>query len=115
MKPLFRRDWEPDGPPHAVVALVHGLGEHSGRYERMAARFTDRGIAVSAIDLRGHGQSPGARGDTRFAPAIADIEALVGECGARGAPVSPDFRAFRAFFDTRSASPTTSSGEPNGR
>lgn len=87
MKPLFRREWEPDGPPRAVVALVHGLGEHSGRYERLATRFTDEGIAVSAIDLRGHGKSPGARGDTRFAPAVADVDALVGACGERGVPV----------------------------
>ena len=87
MKPLFRRDWEPDGPPRAVVALVHGLGEHSGRYERLAARFTAAGIAVSAIDLRGHGRSPGARGDTRFAPAVADVDALVTACAERGVPV----------------------------
>ena len=87
MKPLFRRDWEPDGPPRAVVALVHGLGEHSGRYERLAARFTGAGIAVSAIDLRGHGKSPGARGDIRFAPAVDDIDALVRACGERGVPV----------------------------
>jgi alpha-beta hydrolase superfamily lysophospholipase len=70
-----------------VVALVHGLGEHSGRYERLAARFTDAGIAVSAIDLRGHGNSPGARGDIRFAPAVEDIDALVSACGEQGMPV----------------------------
>ena len=64
------------GAPRGAVALVHGLGEHSGRYERLAGRFTDAGFAVWAIDLRGHGQSPGARGDTRFAPALEDIDAL---------------------------------------
>ena len=77
MKPLFEREWEPEGDPRAVVALVHGLGEHSGRYEHVAARFTGAGLAVRAIDLRGHGRSPGPRGATRFEPAIADLDALV--------------------------------------
>ncbi len=67
----FGREWEPAQEPRAAVALLHGLGEHCGRYERLAGRFTDAGFAVSAIDLRGHGHSPGARGDTRFAPAPA--------------------------------------------
>jgi acylglycerol lipase len=87
VKPLFTRDWEPAGPPRAVVALVHGLGEHSGRYETLASRFTERGIAVRAVDLRGHGRSPGPRGDTRFAPALSDLDALVASCAERGVPV----------------------------
>jgi alpha-beta hydrolase superfamily lysophospholipase len=87
VKPLYRRAWEPAGEPRAVVALVHGLGEHSGRYERLASRFTDAGLAVVAIDLRGHGRSPGARGDTRFAPALDDLDALVAPCRERGVPV----------------------------
>jgi acylglycerol lipase len=87
VKPLFERAWEPEGDPRAVVALVHGLGEHSGRYEHVAERLTGAGLAVRAIDLRGHGRSPGPRGDTRFGPAVADLEALVRRCGERGAPV----------------------------
>jgi acylglycerol lipase len=87
VKPVFSRDWQPSGAPRGAIALVHGLGEHSGRYERVAARFTEAGYAVWAIDLRGHGQSPGARGDTRFAPALEDIDALVARCGASGAGV----------------------------
>ena len=87
MKPVFSRDWQPTGAPRGAIALVHGLGEHSGRYERLAERFTDAGYAVWAIDLRGHGKSPGARGDIRFAPALEDIDALVARCGASGAGV----------------------------
>jgi acylglycerol lipase len=87
VKSLFEREWEPEGEPRAVIALVHGLGEHSGRYEHVAARFTGAGLAVRAIDLRGHGQSPGPRGATRFEPAIADLAALVRRCGEGGAPV----------------------------
>jgi acylglycerol lipase len=87
VKQLHTRQWEPEGEPRAVVALVHGLGEHSGRYEHVAERFTRAGIAVEAIDLRGHGRSPGARGDTRFAPALSDIDRLVASCADRGVPV----------------------------
>jgi acylglycerol lipase len=79
---LFERAWDPEGSPRATVALVHGLGEHSGRYEHVAARFTAAGLAVRAIDLRGHGRSPGPRGATRFDPAVADLEALVRRCDA---------------------------------
>ena len=86
---MFARRWEPDGRPRGVVALLHGLGEHSGRYDAWAGRFTDAGFAVHAIDLRGHGRSPGPRGDTRFAPAMEDVEALLGGCAQRhpGTPV----------------------------
>ncbi len=87
MRELHTRRWEPAGAPRAAVALVHGLGEHSGRYEHVAERFTRAGIAVEAIDLRGHGRSPGPRGDTRFAPAMGDLDWLVGSCGDRGVPV----------------------------
>jgi alpha-beta hydrolase superfamily lysophospholipase len=49
-------------PPRAVVLLVHGLGEHAGRYDALANRLFDWGFAVRAYDQRGHGQSGGARG-----------------------------------------------------
>jgi alpha-beta hydrolase superfamily lysophospholipase len=84
---VFSRDWSPSGAPRGAIALIHGLGEHSGRYAELAARFTSKGYAVWAIDLRGHGESPGARGDIRFAPALEDIDALVARAGASGAGV----------------------------
>jgi acylglycerol lipase len=84
---VFSRDWAPTGAPRGAIALVHGLGEHSGRYEHLAARFADAGFAVWAIDLRGHGKSPGHQGDVRFAPALEDIDALVARAGASGAGV----------------------------
>jgi alpha-beta hydrolase superfamily lysophospholipase len=46
----------------AAILLVHGLGEHSGRYEGWAARFCERGVAVLAFDLPGHGRSQGRWG-----------------------------------------------------
>jgi acylglycerol lipase len=89
VKEVHTRQWEPPvGSPRAVVVLVHGLGEHSGRYERLAGRFVKAGFAVSALDLRGHGESPGHKGDTRFAAALEDIDALLADSVGRwpGAP-----------------------------
>lgn len=59
---LFSQRWRPDDGPRAAVAVVHGLGEHSGRYGFMVAHLVARGYAVHAFDLRGHGRSPGQRG-----------------------------------------------------
>ncbi len=61
---LYWQAWEPDGNVEATVCLVHGLGEHAGRYGHVAKALTAQGIAVHAIDLRGHGKSGGMRGHT---------------------------------------------------
>lgn len=71
------QQWLPDDHPSAVVCLVHGLGEHSGRYEHVAHRLTNAGLAVFALDLRGHGHSGGARGDLRVDDAMTDIADLI--------------------------------------
>lgn len=59
---LYEQRWLPDSPPQAVIALIHGLGEHSGRYRDFATWFVPQDYAVYAFDHRGHGQSPGQRG-----------------------------------------------------
>lgn len=59
---LFGRAWLPPGAPRAAITLVHGLGEHSGRYEHVAAALNAAGFALLGADLRGHGQSEGKRG-----------------------------------------------------
>lgn len=59
---LYGRIWRPQVEPMAVVCLVHGLGEHSGRYEHVSVRLTSAGYAFAAFDLRGHGRSGGPRG-----------------------------------------------------
>jgi alpha-beta hydrolase superfamily lysophospholipase len=61
---LFLRDW-PKSSPRGAVLFVHGLGEHSGRYQRLALWFNQRGYAVRGYDQRGHGRSPGQRGALR--------------------------------------------------
>jgi len=69
---LLVRHWPADeaeaggawaGPPWAHVLLVHGLGEHSGRYEHVGDQLTGAGLDVTAYDHRGMGGSGGVRGD----------------------------------------------------
>lgn len=73
------QDWplEPDVPLRGVVIVVHGLGEHAGRYERVAEHLNAWGFAVRGYDQCGHGESGGARGslptDTRLLDDLADI------------------------------------------
>ena len=74
---IFWRKWVPD-QPRAVIVIVHGLGEHSGRYAHVAQSLNQTGCAVYAIDHRGHGKSGGSRAFVdRFSNAVADIDALV--------------------------------------
>ena len=64
-------------PPRALILLLHGFGDHSGRYAHAAAWLAARGYSVWALDQRGHGRSPGPRGHiTRFAEYLADVAAL---------------------------------------
>ncbi len=59
---LLVRHWDAGPDPWAVMVIVHGLAEHSGRYERTGDVFSEAGIDVSGQDLRGHGASGGERG-----------------------------------------------------
>ena len=74
---LFFQHWSVEGPTKAVLCLVHGLGEHSGRYDDVAATFNAAGYAVIAFDTRGHGRSPGQRGHTPFDRTMEDVTALI--------------------------------------
>jgi alpha-beta hydrolase superfamily lysophospholipase len=62
---LYGTYYLPDGNLRGLILLVHGLGEHSGRYREMAEHFARQGFAVFAFDLRGHGRSEGRRGHAR--------------------------------------------------
>jgi alpha-beta hydrolase superfamily lysophospholipase len=57
---LYVRDW-PNLSASEAVLIVHGLGEHSGRYEHVAQWFLARGYAVRSYDQRGHGRTRGQR------------------------------------------------------
>ena len=73
------RRWQEDSVPHRwTFVIVHGLGEHSGRYQHLAARFTPLGATVYAMDQRGHGRSGGKRGHAPSLDALLDdIDAVV--------------------------------------
>lgn len=81
---LRGRYWEPPAAPVGAVCIVHGLGEHGGRYAHVARHLTGAGYAVVAVDQRGHGSSEGQRGHTPGLDAsMNDIALLLRETGAR--------------------------------
>jgi len=66
--------WEPDGDPWAVAEIVHGLGEHGGRYQTVATALAGAGIDTWAYDHRGNGGSGGPRGYVeRFSQLYDDL------------------------------------------
>ena len=68
----------PDTDPKAVVVLVHGYGEHMGRYAHVVEALVQRGYAVYTIDHRGHGGSEGVRAHVEhFDYFVADLDLLV--------------------------------------
>lgn len=88
---LFAREWQPESEPKALVILIHGLGEHIGRYEHVAQAFTDAGFILRGFDLRGHGQSEGPRGHADSYDQIAfDIDQFIHEAGSAH-PAMPVF------------------------
>lgn len=58
----YGKAWQPEGPPRAVVLLIHGLGEHINRYDGFADFLVAAGYAVIGSDHYGHGRSGGKRG-----------------------------------------------------
>ncbi len=58
---IFTQFWEPDNAVHAIVVIIHGLGEHSSRYQYIAEQFCKENIMVYSFDLPGHGKSAGKR------------------------------------------------------
>jgi len=79
---VFCRRWLPSGRARAIVVIVHGAAEHSGRYARVAEIMQREGYAVYALDLRGHGQTAGSTGRGRIGPTgmagvLDDVDALV--------------------------------------
>lgn len=63
--------------PRAVVVLVHGLGEHMGRYQELGTFLGSRGIALYGCDLRGHGRTAGKRGHADYGQLLSDLGSLM--------------------------------------
>lgn len=78
---LFCSSRKPIDPPRAVLFIVHGLGEHSGRYDEMSNVFVAHNIAVFSFDQRGHGQSGGKKGHANsINQLVEDMELALMKC-----------------------------------
>jgi alpha-beta hydrolase superfamily lysophospholipase len=88
---IYAQAWEPEKTAKAVVCLVHGLGEHSGRYEYVAQTLNQGEYAVLASDLRGHGKTEGKRGHSPSFDAFMDDMAILLDEAAQRYPGVPCF------------------------
>ena len=76
---FYMQGWEPQSKPKAILCLIHGLGEHSGRYEHVGKALNDAGYALFGFDLRGHGKTGGPRGHIdSLDVALSDIHQFIG-------------------------------------
>jgi len=82
---LYAQGWEPEAIPFkAVVCLVHGIGEHSGRYAHEAEAFAKEGYALFTTDLRGHGKSEGIQGHASSIEVLMqDVDLLLKQASVR--------------------------------
>jgi len=81
---LQRYRWQPTGPARGQLLIVHGLGEHAGRYQALAQALAGEGWQVQAYDQRGHGRSEGALGR------IAADDSLLSDLGGLWDAVSAE-------------------------
>lgn len=85
------RAWQPETAPRAVVVLVHGVAEHSGRYEHVGGVLADAGFAVYALDHIGHGLSEGPAANIDSMQGAADNVATLLELAGAAHPGVPRF------------------------
>jgi alpha-beta hydrolase superfamily lysophospholipase len=69
---LYTYQWKAENPVGISVLIVHGLGEHAGRYKSLVKALNSEGIDVYSFDLPGHGKSPGKRGHIPSLDAVLD-------------------------------------------
>jgi alpha-beta hydrolase superfamily lysophospholipase len=94
---LYFNTASPEGPPEAVVAVLHGYADYAARYGHVLDAWAERAIASVAIDMRGHGHAEGKRGFCeRFAEYLDDVSELVHLMGER-APGVPAFLFGHSF------------------
>ncbi len=84
--------WIPEVEFKAGVCLVHGIGEHCGRYRHVAEALCKRGIGLLGMDLRGHGKSQGSRGH------IGSFDKLMEDIRRSLSCVGPSFGRVPAFL-----------------
>ena len=88
---IYSKAWVPSGDAKGVVCLVHGVGEHIGRYQPDGEALVERGYILAGFDQRGFGKSAGQRGHTPSLEAyLKDIDSFLGEI-TRRYPDQPRF------------------------
>lgn len=99
-KKVYGRIWQPESAnklsmsrseTKAVICLVHGMGEHSGRYEHFAQFFTNNGYSIITFDHRGHGKSEGLRGHVSSYQVLLDQVDKALEESSKRFPGEPKF------------------------
>src|SRR5258706_8358963 len=89
---LFYRSGTPAGAAWARLALLHGYGDHCGRYLHFFRWLAERGGACHAIDFCGHGRSDGKRGFVRrLGGFLDDGDALMEQAGMKKGDGPPSF------------------------
>lgn len=89
---IYYQIWQPEKAVKAIIILIHGLGEHGGRYGGDFAKFyTDAGFAVVAPDLPGHGKTPGIPGHVSDPNLFLDVLDQMIETAGEFLPKKPIF------------------------
>jgi alpha-beta hydrolase superfamily lysophospholipase len=84
---IFSRSW-PLADPRGQIFLIHGLGEHSGRYAKLAAYMGQFGWQIEALDLPGHGQTSGRTGHVKSWKVLVDtVETFIRRQRISGLPI----------------------------
>jgi len=78
---LYAQSWKADSDQKKLVILIHGLGEHSGRYEHWAKLFNEKGYSFLTLDLHGHGRSGGKKGHIKSLDVLLDDIDLIYNAG----------------------------------
>ena len=82
------REWEPSSDTKGDIVLVHGIGEHSGRYAQVGAWLSEAGYRVRSFDLLGFGASSGPRGDiARWSLYLDQVEGHLRAMRTEGRPL----------------------------
>ncbi len=88
---IYQQHWLPEVPVKAQVFIIHGLGEHGGRYQEIAQYLSQRGYRCHALDHQGHGRSEGRRGYIDRFSSFVDTAADFIRRGKAEAPELPSF------------------------
>jgi acylglycerol lipase len=90
-KQLFAQCWKAEPTTKGLVLLVHGLGEHSSRYDLWASKFVNEGFSVLSYDMRGHGKTPVPIAKTSsYDKLLNDIDLLIN----KGKELFPEIPVF---------------------